>query len=183
MHISRWWVMWLYNVNYYWFQFFSFCATKKIWRLSMAAILNFRKTLKKSLAHLHIGECDIKIWIISDFRFWSFCARKKIWSWPPAAISNFGSIFKKSFADPRVARNVMLKFQKNWPIWNFLRFYAPQKIKIDLWRPFWISVKPLKSHLYISISCDSKIWIIKVLEFLRPQNFLELTSGGHFEFW
>ena len=62
----------------------------------MAAILNFSKTLKKSLAHLHIvGNVNNKIWIISDFKFWSFCAHKKIWNWPLAAILNFGTIFKK----------------------------------------------------------------------------------------
>ena len=76
----------------------------------MAAILNFSKTLKKSLAHLHIvGNVIAKF----DFRFSSFCAHKKIWSRPLAAILNFGSIFKKSFPHPRAARNVMLKLKKN----------------------------------------------------------------------
>ena len=147
MHISRWWVMWLYNVNYYWFQFFSFCAHDKIWSLSMAAILNFSKSLKNPLAHLHIvGNV-----IISDFNFLSFCTHKKNWSWPLTAILNFRSIFKKSLAHPHVARNVMLKFGKNDQT-NFLSFYDPQKIKVDLWRPFWISVKPWKNHLHFSIS-------------------------------
>ena len=44
------------------------------------------------------------------------------------AILNFGSIFKKSHVHPHVARNVMLKLKK--------KIDAPQKIKVDLWRPF-----------------------------------------------
>ena len=36
----------------------------------------------------------------------------------------------------------MLKFQKKIDQTIFLSFYAPQKIKVDLWRPFRISVKP-----------------------------------------
>ena len=39
----------------------------------------------------------------------------------------------------------MLKFDKK------IQFLRPQKIEVDLWRPFRISVKPLKSHLHISI--------------------------------
>ena len=65
----------------------------------MAAILNFSKTLKKSLAHLHIVGNVLE-----------FLRPQKIWSLPLAAILNFGSISKKSLAHPHVARNVMLKF-------------------------------------------------------------------------
>ena len=40
---------------------FQFLRPQKIWSLSMAAILNFSKTLKKSLAHLHIvGNVIVK---------------------------------------------------------------------------------------------------------------------------
>ena len=88
---------------------FSVLRPKKIWSVFMAAILNFSKTLKKSLAHLHIVGNVI---VISDFKFWSFCAHKKIWGGPLAAILNFGSISIKSLAHPYVGRNVMLKFQK-----------------------------------------------------------------------
>ena len=87
----------------------------------MAAILNFSKTLKKSLAYLHIvGN------VISDFMFWSFCAHKTFWSWPLAAILKIGSIFKKSLAHPHVARNVMLKFQKQLTK-QFLWAFTPLK--------------------------------------------------------
>ena len=34
---------------------FQFLRPQKIWSLSTAAILNFSKTLKKSLAHIHIA--------------------------------------------------------------------------------------------------------------------------------
>ena len=81
----------------------------------------------------------------------SFFAHKTIWSWPLAAILNFGYIFKKSRAHPHVTWNMLLKFEKNDQT-IVLSFCVPQKIKADLWRPFWISVKPWKSHLHISIS-------------------------------
>ena len=49
---------------------FQFLRPQKIWSLSMAAISNFTKTWKKSLAHLHIvGDVICKIWIIFDFKF------------------------------------------------------------------------------------------------------------------
>ena len=35
-----------------------------------------------------------------------------------------------------LARNVMLKFKKKIAQTNFLSFYTPQKIQVDLWRPF-----------------------------------------------
>ena len=35
----------------------------------MAAILNFNETLKRPCISLYGGECDSKIWIISDFKF------------------------------------------------------------------------------------------------------------------
>ena len=50
------------------------------------------------------------------------------------AILNFGSIFKKSLAHPHVARNVMLKIEKK--LTRQIEFLRPQKIKVDLWRPF-----------------------------------------------
>ena len=56
------------------------------------------------------------------------------------AILNFGSIFKKSLAHPHVARNVMLKIDKK--LTRQIEFLRPQKIKVDLWLPFRISVKP-----------------------------------------
>ena len=48
--------------------------------LSMAAILNFSKTLKKSLADLRNdhGECDLNNFRL--YKFWSFCAHKKLTS-------------------------------------------------------------------------------------------------------
>ena len=44
----------------------------------MAAILNFRKTLKKS----YRGECDCKIWIIYDFKF-CVLQKNEIAPWRP----------------------------------------------------------------------------------------------------
>ena len=62
----------------------------------MVAIFNFSKTLKKSLAHLHIR---FKVFVPTNFFL----------SWPLAAALNFGSIFEKSLAHLLVARDVMLK--------------------------------------------------------------------------
>ena len=46
---------------------------------SVAAILNFSRTLKKiTCTSPYGGECDFKMWIISDFKFLSFCAHKKL---------------------------------------------------------------------------------------------------------
>ena len=40
---------------------FQFLRSQKIWSLSMAAILNFSKTLKQSLCYLHIvGNVIVK---------------------------------------------------------------------------------------------------------------------------
>ena len=44
------------------------------------------------------------------------------------------------------------------------------------------TLKKSPAHLHGG-ECDSKIRIISDFNFLRPQNFLQLTSGGHFEFW
>ena len=68
----------------------------------MAAILNFSKTLKRSLAHI-VGNVVVKFELTSGGHF-------EIWK--HLAILKFGSIFKKSLAHPHVARNVMLKFEK-----------------------------------------------------------------------
>ena len=79
----------------------------------MAAILYFSKTLKKSLAHLHIvGNVIVKFEKFLTLSFRVFAPTKKKGSLPLAAILNFGGIFKKSLAHPHVARNVMLKFKK-----------------------------------------------------------------------
>ena len=62
-----------------------------------------------SPAHLHNGgECDSKIWIISDFQVFAPTNFFGVL----APILNFGSIFKKSLAHPHVARNVMQKCQR-----------------------------------------------------------------------
>ena len=90
---------------------FEFCAHKKLWISSMAAILNFSETLKKSPAHLHIvGNVTVKF---EYFLTLSFSVHKKFWSWPLAAILNFGGILKKSLAHPHVSGNVIFKSQKN----------------------------------------------------------------------
>ena len=148
MHISRWWVMWCTMWIITDFNFSVFAHTKNM-KFSHGGHFEFQQNLKQiTCTSPYCGECDSRNCIISDFKFWSFCAYKQIWNWPLAAIFNFDSVFKKSLAHPHVAMNVMLKFEKN----DQTNFYAPQIIKVDLWRPFWISVKPWKNHLHIFIS-------------------------------
>ena len=87
------------------------------------------------------------------------------------AIINFGCIFKH----PHVARNVMLKVKKIDQT-HFLSFCAPQKIKVDPCMPaipnFSEILKKSPAHLHM---------VSNVI--FAPTQFLELTSGGHFEFW
>ena len=77
----------------------------------MVAILNFGNIFKNSIAHFpRCYESDLIFWT-----FWTLvlAATQKLWSWPLAAILNFGSIFKKSLAHSHIARNVILKFERN----------------------------------------------------------------------
>ena len=68
------------------------------------------------------------------------------------------------------------------------RFFAPTK-KGKLTRGALAAIFNFSKTLHITCTSpyggerDSKIWIISDIKFLRPQIFLELTSGGHFKFW
>ena len=64
--------------------------------LLLTSILNFSKTFKNSLAHLHIVEnviVQFEIGVDLWRPFWILVPQKN-WSRPLAAILNFGSIFK-----------------------------------------------------------------------------------------
>ena len=75
------------------------------------------------------GECDCKIWIISDFKFWSFCAHKnnRVELWRPFWISVASlKIAINWWQDPSALCSVYQyqeKMRKNDPHYHHVNFF------------------------------------------------------------
>ena len=98
-----------------------------------------------------------------------------------AVILNFSKTLKKSPAHLHIMGNVIVKFEYFLTL-SFRVFAPTKKLRVDLWRPFWILVASLKNHLHIpmllGMSCQNfkKMWRV-VFEFLLPQENVTPDAG------